>query len=165
MSFKNCWMISSSYNFQVHQQRSQRRCCFSQTAILWFEVLPDMSPALPGFSPALPGAPRLVSGPPSYSECRQECPSRVWYFPEIDTSKFTLHILSDTPGRFQWIKYILLMNTVPAALQKWVSTERQWFWVVHIAYSIECIDLQAHNGFLARIVVQIYNISKETHRI
>jgi len=55
------------------------------------------------------GAPRLVTGAPSYSEGQQECPPRVWYSPEIDTSKFTLHILSDPPGGFQWLKYILLM--------------------------------------------------------
>jgi len=47
------------------------------------------------------GAPRLVAGAPSYSEDRQECPPRVRYSPEIDASKFTLHILSDTPGGFQ----------------------------------------------------------------
>jgi hypothetical protein len=41
MSFKNRCTISSSYEFQAHQQRSQRRCCFSQNALLWFEVLPD----------------------------------------------------------------------------------------------------------------------------
>jgi len=151
MSFKNRWTISSSYDFQVHQQRFQRRCWFSQTAVQWFEVLPDLSPALPGLLPALPGmlpalpgmlpalpgvspalpglspalpglsqalpgtprvvvgAPRLVTGTPGYSEGRQECPPRVWYSPEIDPSKFTLHILSDTPGGFQWQKYILLM--------------------------------------------------------
>jgi len=59
--------------------------------------------------PALPGAPRLVASAPSYSEGHQECPPRVEYSPEIDASKFTLHILSDTPGGFQWLKYILLM--------------------------------------------------------
>jgi len=41
MSFKNRCTISSSYEVQAHQQRSQRRCCFSQNALLWFEVLPD----------------------------------------------------------------------------------------------------------------------------
>jgi len=110
MSFKICWMISSCYDFQEHQQRSQRRCCFSQTALLWFEVLPDLSPALPGLLLALPGTPRLVVGAPSHSECWQDCPPKVWYSPEIDASKFTLHILSDTPGDFQWQKYILLMH-------------------------------------------------------
>ena len=109
MSFKTCWTISSSYDFQAHLQHSQRRWCFSQTAIQWFEVLPGMSPALPGLSPALPGAPRLVVGASSYSESQQECPPRVWYSPEIDASRFTLHILSDTPGGLQWLKYILLM--------------------------------------------------------
>ena len=40
-SFKNRCTISSTYAFQAHQQRSQRRCCFSQNALLLFEVLPD----------------------------------------------------------------------------------------------------------------------------
>jgi len=110
MGFKNCWTISSSYDFQAHQQRSQRRCCFSQTALLWFQVLAGFSPALPGAPRLVVGAPRLVTGAPSYSQGRQDCPPRVWYSPEIDASKFTLHILSDTPGGFQWLKYILLMH-------------------------------------------------------
>ena len=133
MSFNNRWTISSSYDFQAHQQRSQRRC-FSQTALLWFEVLPGLSSALPGLSPALPDAPRFTQSSlrrsdafpncsqslpvtpvpvirdPSYSEGWPECPPRVWYSPEIDASKFTLHILSDTPGVFQRLKYILLME-------------------------------------------------------
>ena len=40
------------------------------------------------------GAPRLVAGAPSYSEGWQECPPRA-DTPQIDASKFTLHILSD----------------------------------------------------------------------
>ena len=74
----------SSYDFQAHQQRSQRRCCFSQTALLLFKVVPDMLPALPGLSPVLAGAsrlvvgaPRIVAGAPSYSEGQKECPPRV----------------------------------------------------------------------------------------
>ena len=117
MSLKNRWTISSSYDFQAHQQHSQRSCWFSRTAPLWFEVLPDLYPALPGLSLALPGAsrlvvgaPRLVAGAPSYSEGWQECPPRVWYSIEIEASEFTLHILSDTPGCFQWLKHILLMS-------------------------------------------------------
>jgi len=108
----------SSYDFQAPQQRSQRRCCFSHTAPLWLEVLPDMSLVLPGLSPALPGAPRLLVVSPSYSEGRQESPPRVWYSPEIDASKFALHILSDTPGGFQWLKYILLVYDPRAAYPK-----------------------------------------------
>ena len=73
-------------------------------------LFPDLSPAFPGFSPALPGAPRLVVGAPSFSEGWQERSPRVWYSPEIDASKFTLHILSDTPGGFLWLEYILLMK-------------------------------------------------------
>ena len=116
MSFKNHWTISSSYDFQAYQQRSQSRYCLSQTALLCIEVLPAMLPALPGLSPVLPDAPRLVVGgprlvasSPSYSEGRQEFPPRVWYSPEITASKFTLHILSDTPVGFQWLLYIMLM--------------------------------------------------------
>jgi len=46
---------------------------------------------------------------PSYSEGRPKCPPRVWSSSEIDSSKFSLHILSDTPGVLQRLKYILLM--------------------------------------------------------
>jgi len=165
MSFNNCWTISSSYDFHVHQQHSQRRCCFSRTALLWFEVLPDMSPALPCAlrlvigapscvacvprysqtchwcsqicwwgSQVLPGSPKghsssprcfqtyhnhsygtpvAVVRDPSYSEGRQECPRRVWFSPEIDASKITLHILPDTPGFFQLLQYILRMTGRP----------------------------------------------------
>jgi len=64
---------------------------------------------LPGAPKLVVGAPRLVAGAPSYSEGRQECPPRVLYSPEIGVSNFTLHILSDTVGGFQFLKYILLM--------------------------------------------------------
>jgi len=84
-------------------------------------------------SQVLPGAPKVLSGPPrcsqtyhnhphgtavpvirdlGYSEGRQECPPRVWYSPEIDASKFTLHILSATPGGCLRLKYILLINSL-----------------------------------------------------
>jgi len=129
-------MISSSYDFKVHLLHSQR-CWISQTARLWFEVLPGLSPVLPTMLPALLGdprhvvrAPRLVASAPmcsqtyhkhshgtplpvfknpSCSEGWPECLSTVWHSAEIDVSKFTLHILSDTSGGFQWLKYILLM--------------------------------------------------------
>ena len=154
MSFKNCWTISSSYNFQVHPRRSQRRC-FSQTADLWFNVLPDLSlpgmtsaladfsSALPDLSLVLPGAPKVLSGAlrcsqtyhnhshgtpvpvirdPSHSEGWPECPPRVWYSPEIDASKFTFHTFSDTPGVFQWLKYILLMHVVHTGIHPSLTT-------------------------------------------
>jgi len=158
MSFKNCWTISSSYDFRAHQQRSQRRCRFPQTTLPWIEVLPglssalpdllalpgmssalpDLSPELPDLLLVLPGAPKVLSAAPrcsqtyhnhshgtpvpvirdpSYSEGRPECPPKVWYSPDIDPSEFTLHILSDTPGDFQWLNYILLMQYA----RKWDS--------------------------------------------
>jgi len=47
---------------------------------------------------------------PSDSDGLPEYPPKVWYSPETDPSKFTLHIVSDTPGVFQRLKYILLME-------------------------------------------------------
>ena len=150
MSFQNCWRICSSYDFQAHQQHSQTRR-FSQTAVLWFKVLPDLLLALPDLSSALPGlalalpsvSPALAGAPrcshtyhnhshvtlvtdirdPSHSDGRPECPPRVWYSPDIDPSKFSLHILSDTPGVFQWLKYILLMQpyTLPWPPLGWLK--------------------------------------------
>jgi len=96
----------------------------------------------PKFSPALRHVPKLITitpmvllyqsseievtpvpviRDPSYSEGRPECPPRVWYSPDIDASKFTLHILSDTPGVFQRLKYILLMEVKINKMedQKW----------------------------------------------
>jgi hypothetical protein len=121
----------SSYDFQAHKQRSQRRS-FPQTALLWFQVLPDMLPALPGVSAALTGAPRLVVGAPSYSEGRQECPPRVWDSAEIDASGFTLHILSNTPWGFQWVKYILLMSTLTQNRMPREPDQsfRRWSWAI-----------------------------------
>jgi hypothetical protein len=127
---------------------------FSQPVLLWFQVLPDLLPALPGPPRFVNSVPRLVSIPPrclhacsrhsqtchwrcqvlsgepkilsvtpscsqtahilchgtpvpviwdpSYSVDRQENTPRVWYFPELDPSKSTLHILTVTPGCFQW---------------------------------------------------------------
>jgi hypothetical protein len=78
-----------------------------------------MSPVLPGAPSVVVSAPRVVVSAtrdivdaPSYSERRQECPCRVLYSPEIDASKFTLHILSDTPGGSQQPNYILLMYQI-----------------------------------------------------
>jgi len=57
----------------------------------------------------IPDTPVPVVRYPSYSEGLPEYSPKVWYSPEIDASKFTLHILSDTPGLFQRLTYILLM--------------------------------------------------------
>jgi len=57
----------------------------------------------------IPVTPVPVVRDPGYFEGLPEYPPSVWYSPELDASKFTLHILSDTPGGFWWLKYIVLM--------------------------------------------------------
>jgi hypothetical protein len=52
MSFKKRCTIGSSYEFQAHQQCSQRRCCFPR--MLYCDS--RCSQMLSGLSPALPGA-------------------------------------------------------------------------------------------------------------
>ena len=71
---------------------------------------PRFLPVLLGATGLVVGASRLVASAPSDSDRRQEWPPTVWCSPEIDASKFSLHILSETPGGFQWLKYILLME-------------------------------------------------------
>jgi len=54
------------------------------------------------------GPPIPVTTDYSYSQRQSECPPRVWFSPEIDTSMFILHILPDTPGGCQQLNYSLL---------------------------------------------------------
>ena len=70
----------------------------------------------------IPVIPVSVISDPSYSEGLPEYSPRVWYAPEIDDSKFPLHILSDIPGAFQRLKYISLMLSVDIASS---NTEHQ----------------------------------------
>jgi len=65
----------------------------------------------------IPCSPEPVIRDPSYSESQMECSPRVWYSPEIDTSKFTLNILPDIAGGFQRLKYMVLM---------WVCRQETW---------------------------------------
>ena len=83
MSFKNRCTISSSYEFQAHQQRSQRRCCFSQNALLWFEVLPDAHRFVAGAPRCsamqrkpLPGRRAVCNSPSEGTRFRQSRQSR-----------------------------------------------------------------------------------------
>jgi hypothetical protein len=93
MSFKYCSTISSSYDFQPHQLCFQTKCCFSQSVLERFKVLPglpspladlssvlpDMLSALrimlsvfPNMSSVLPGVARIVvSTPRSGKELRE----------------------------------------------------------------------------------------------
>jgi len=68
----------------------------------------DRSTGIRGAARLVAGASRFVAGAPRYSDGRQDYPPHGWYSPEIDASKFTLHILSDTAGGFQLLKYISL---------------------------------------------------------
>jgi len=100
-----------------------------------FQVIPGASNVLssaPRYSQTYHnhsnGTPVAVIRDPSYSEGRPECPPRVWYSPEIDSSKFTLHILSDTPGVFQWLKYILLTERIRIEPTNWrfIQCDTRW---------------------------------------
>jgi len=107
-SFESCWMISSSYDFQAHQQCSLRRCCFFQTALQWFELLPDLSPALQGLwsalpvlLPALPGAPMWTLRPLGRS-------SKLWDLTTLGFWSDNSQTLPEAPSDiivFCWCKY------------------------------------------------------------
>ena len=91
------------------------------------------------------GAPIPVIRDPSYSEGRPECPPWVWFSPEIDTSNFTLRLLSHTPGGSQWLKYILLMWD-----ESWIADQlyiqRGWLalqdFLFFSLYSLSCTAKQ-----------------------
>jgi len=72
-SFENCWRVSSSYYIQAHQHHSQWRCCFLQTALLWFSVLPDLSPVLSGLSPKLPSLSPALAGVVRCTQSSLQC--------------------------------------------------------------------------------------------
>jgi len=58
MGSENRCTISSYYEVKAHQKWSQSRCCFSQNALLWFEVLPD--------------APRFHAGGPRCADIQRD---------------------------------------------------------------------------------------------
>jgi len=76
MSFKNRCTISSSYKFQAHQQRFQRRYCFSQHALLWFEVLPDAPRCSAIHRDPSPGQQKVCKSPSEGTRFRQSHQSR-----------------------------------------------------------------------------------------
>jgi len=114
--------------------------------------LPQFACNCRGGSATLPGVPKVLSGVPtcsqtyynhshrtpvliiryaSYTKGRPEYPPRVRYSPEIDASKFTLHILSDTPGGYQWLKYIVLMsNCTRVDVSDLLTTRTANLWMV-----------------------------------
>jgi len=109
---------------QVYRQRSKTCHWCSHASCRQSQVLPEAPKVLSGAPKCsqtchnhFHGTRIAVIKDPSYSLGELECPPRVWNSPEIDTSKFTLHILSDTPGGSQWLKYILLMSVL--TLSSW----------------------------------------------
>jgi len=110
--------------FQACLWGSQDHCQCSQTCH-WrflacrrpFQILPSVPKLLSGalwcsetYHDHSHGTPVPVLRGSSFSQGRQEYSSRVWYSPEIDPSKFTLHILSDPHGVIQRLKFILSMS-------------------------------------------------------
>ena len=152
ISFTNSWTTSSSYDCQAHQQHSQKTMLFFPD---FSSVIRGASRLVAGALSIVIGSPRLVpcclrlifGAPtcsqtyenhshgtpvpfivnPSYSEGRPECPPSIWYSAEIDTSKFALHILSDTAGGSQQLQFILLMSL---SLQSTSRTICVWFFPV-----------------------------------
>jgi len=93
------------------------RC--TQSSLLWSEVFPNLTQSLPWYSWTSHQRSLLLSRPAGM-------PSLVLYSSNIDTSKFTLHILSDTPGGFQWLKYIFLMGGAWKQFEVRLKTTIMW---------------------------------------
>jgi len=131
--FPDCFKVIRGAPWIVAGPPSCRQACprHSSTSLQCSQTYRLRCQACSRCSQVLPGAPKVLSGTPrysqtyhnhshgtpvpvirdsSYSEGRPECPPRVWYSSNIDASKFTLHIYSDTAWGFQWLKYILLMS-------------------------------------------------------
>ena len=115
MSFKKRCAISSSYEFQAHQQRSQRRWCFSQNALLWFEVLPD--------------APRFVAGAPRCSAMRREAcnsPSGGTRFHQSRQSRPEHPGVSDGNYGCCWCAWAMSADAQLCDSGQWTPRDRRW---------------------------------------
>jgi hypothetical protein len=149
--------------------RCPHACCWRS------QVLPRLSTSLPDLWSELPGALKAHSGAlrcsqtyhnhslvttvpiikdSRYFEGRPECPPKVWYSPEIDTSNFTVHILSDTLGGFQWLNYILLMHWPRIGYHK----DRKWLGNEERGRGVEI----APNGQGSRLVREVAGEPKPT---
>jgi len=108
---QTCHRGSQAFHWrsQACHQGSQS-CCrstqvFSNPPIV-FSITPRCSETYHNYTHPTPV---LFIRDPQYLEGQPEFPGRVWYSPELDPSMFRLHILSDTLGGSQWLKYILLI--------------------------------------------------------
>lgn len=64
------------------------------------------------------GAPWPVIRYANDTEGRMEYPWSAWFSSDVDTSMFTLHLLSYTSGSSQWQNYMLLMHTGASSMPK-----------------------------------------------
>jgi len=105
------WLVVDPARCSQTCHRHSQHCHWS------FQVHPGAPKVLSGalrYSPTYHnhshGTPVSVIRDSSYSKCQLQSPPRFWYSPEIDASKFSLHILSHTPGGSWWLQYILLIQ-------------------------------------------------------
>jgi len=149
------WSISSSPREVVFPNLLYSDSRYSQTGHQGSQLLPGLLSAFPNLSPVFPGALQDLSHTPNcsqicqnqshgtsipaisnsrYSEWQEQYPPRAWYSAEIDTSKFTLHILSDPPCDFEWLQSILLIQKAAInycsgyTLRLWSSVLRDGLW-------------------------------------
>jgi len=137
MWFKNHWMIRSKYDLQVHKRHCQWRCCFSQTALQWFEVFWGMLSPFSGLQRLLTRAPRVLSCVPrdltgtprdiaSSPGCSPGCHQTTYVLADLSPvlpgapEGYYIGLVNSgisppwdygqtTPKHSQWQQYILLM--------------------------------------------------------
>jgi len=104
-----CVVGAPRYSLASHQysQMWHRRSQVLEGALKVLSGPPKCSQTYPNHSPHTPVQ---VIRDSCHSVEQPECPPMVVFSADIDSSKVTLHILSDTVGGFQWLKYILLMK-------------------------------------------------------
>jgi len=169
---------------QTSRRPSEARRRHSQNCPQSSQNCPRRSQTCHRRSQVLPRAPTVLSSAPrcsqthhnhshgtpwpvirdlSYSEGWPECPPWVWYTPDIDASKFTLHILSDPSGGSQRLIYILLMGISPYWLVHEPGTGLSLYypmWEVASAYHFQdllcaCLKCYGPNDVLLRSSVPV----------
>jgi len=130
--------------------------------MLWcVPKLITFAPIVPLYqSSEIPDTPGSVIRDPSYSEGRLEWACRFWYSLEIDASKFILHILSDTPGVFQRLKYVLVMAATTRRVHTKAMNSLNGY---HMVLSVYSHDVCILYGMMVKggIVEQ----SRRNHRV
>jgi hypothetical protein len=150
------------------RQRPETCCRRSQ-------VLPDVRKVLSGaircsqtYLKHSYGTPVPVIRDLSYSAGWPECPPTAWYTPDIDTSKFTLHILSDTSAGSQRLKYILLMSELvrsqpPSASLSSLNLPLQLHLHTRSITSLECISEFTGSSFSGASQIALKHRQQPVH--